>query len=979
MATGKEQREVTLVARLRDTLTVGLERLRKSLRGVQSDGDKTVRSGTLLGRSFRLVESAAKGLISRLARVARGLGSVIFKITPLRAALVALSGAFAIKKLAEYQDTWLRVENRLAVVVKDVKQLADAQRQIFAIAQRTRQPIEAIAELYSRLALSAGNSAKETERMLHITELVSKAAQIGGGSNASVEAALIQFSQIVAVQGTASGIGQELRSIREQAPYLFVQIAEGLNMTTGELRKAAEEQRLTSEDILAALEKQGGVIEDRFGKINITLGQVGTKLQNAMIKLVGVFGSETGLARSLVNAIDDVAETINEAAAKVARYAKAVVETFRAGLFPGDNTSPEQTAAARKSLAALKDSLVGFISQAARSGGTIFVSVLREGLMPIFISAGYALADIVRDQLREILPSAIAPSPSQSRLALESAFKETRTFKRDGEDVSVEFVPKSIRDEPTRYLLERLRILKSEYEKTIEFASDSDSISDQIAVNAARKGLDEINAVFRKMSQENEQRVAVTMAVMSSGWKQLGEVVESEKENMLDAGGQVSDALESLRQKAIETGIIADPAAGGPGLFRRAMGFVSGGLDRIKNQVDQVKSAYELFNEFSGKISDELIAAGVLEADRMKVFEKYSKDAEKQLNTFEQSLKASRVEGIYFSLAMKAASAAMDRLVESRKALYDISIVEKSYSRAKKDFGGELDLINTQKELGVLGSADAWERTKIEVDAYRESLTQAKARLVEIGQQTGNMKLVAEALREINREELNLRLLEKKLDPNRFWGNFRDGIRDVVSELNTLSKLGEQVGRTIASGLGDGISNALADVIDGTKSATQAFREMASSILRDIGQMIIKMLVFRALGGIFGFGAPALALGFSRGGAVPGSGRGDTVPARLEPGEFVLNRSMVAAFGGTRRLEAARQAMSGTAGAAGRALGRFMTGGPVEGGGMTPVPVMVTDRAGMDNLMSGGLGERITRAILAGEFGLGDAVRKAGR
>jgi hypothetical protein len=45
----------------------------------------------------------------------------------------------------------------------------------------------------------------------------------------------------------------------------------------------------------------------------------------------------------------------------------------------------------------------------------------------------------------------------------------------------------------------------------------------------------------------------------------------------------------------------------------------------------------------------------------------------------------------------------------------------------------------------------------------------------------------------------------------------------------------------------------------------------------------------------FADGGPVL--GFNRGGSVPGSGNGDTVPAMLEPGEFVIRKSAVQAFG----------------------------------------------------------------------------------
>ncbi|REK54549.1 MAG: phage tail tape measure protein [Bacteroidetes bacterium] len=54
----------------------------------------------------------------------------------------------------------------------------------------------------------------------------------------------------------------------------------------------------------------------------------------------------------------------------------------------------------------------------------------------------------------------------------------------------------------------------------------------------------------------------------------------------------------------------------------------------------------------------------------------------------------------------------------------------------------------------------------------------------------------------------------------------------------------------------------------------------------------------KGFGGAGGTGG--LGQGFKRGGPVPGTGSGDTVPAMLEPGEFVIRKSAVQAFGADR-------------------------------------------------------------------------------
>jgi hypothetical protein len=52
----------------------------------------------------------------------------------------------------------------------------------------------------------------------------------------------------------------------------------------------------------------------------------------------------------------------------------------------------------------------------------------------------------------------------------------------------------------------------------------------------------------------------------------------------------------------------------------------------------------------------------------------------------------------------------------------------------------------------------------------------------------------------------------------------------------------------------DGLSSAIADVISGTRSLKDAFGSLAKSIISDIIQMTVKMLIFRALSSVFGGG-----------------------------------------------------------------------------------------------------------------------------
>ena len=78
----------------------------------------------------------------------------------------------------------------------------------------------------------------------------------------------------------------------------------------------------------------------------------------------------------------------------------------------------------------------------------------------------------------------------------------------------------------------------------------------------------------------------------------------------------------------------------------------------------------------------------------------------------------------------------------------------------------------------------------------------------------------------------------------------------------------------------DGLSNAIFSVISGTESLGKAFGNLAKSIIGDIVQMTIKMLIFRAMSGLFKgvFGGGGGDLGLASVGVSDPFGGGNILP-----------------------------------------------------------------------------------------------------
>lgn len=134
---------------------------------------------------------------------------------------------------------------------------------------------------------------------------------------------------------------------------------------------------------------------------------------------------------------------------------------------------------------------------------------------------------------------------------------------------------------------------------------------------------------------------------------------------------------------------------------------------------------------------------------------------------------------------------------------------------------------------------------------------------------------------------------------------FLAGLNQVDASFKQFLPTADQLNERIASGLTD----AVLDWADGTKSAEDAFREFASSFLREIAQMILKQMLFNAIssaggaggGGIGGAIAGGLSAIFSgsgkAGGGWTGPGSKYQIADFVHADEFVIRKESTSQAG----------------------------------------------------------------------------------
>ncbi|MWQ21107.1 tape measure protein [Glaesserella parasuis] len=210
--------------------------------------------------------------------------------------------------IIKYADSYTELGNRIRLVTKSNDEFVKANAAVFDISLKTNQAISSTSQIYQRFAQNADTLKISQQKISELTETVSKAVAISGASNAASEAALTQFGQAL-----ASGVlrGQEFNSVMEQTPGLAKALADGLGVTIAELRKMANDGKLTTDVLVKGLENAKKSVDHQFSSRIITIGQVFTNLETNITKFVGEMDQAIGASQTSISVLNALAKNVD--------------------------------------------------------------------------------------------------------------------------------------------------------------------------------------------------------------------------------------------------------------------------------------------------------------------------------------------------------------------------------------------------------------------------------------------------------------------------------------------------------------------------------------------------------------------------------------------------------------------------------------------------------------------------------------------
>jgi len=262
-----------------------------------------------------------------------------------------------------------------------------------------------------------------------------------------------------------------------------------------------------------------------------------------------------------------------------------------------------------------------------------------------------------------------------------------------------------------------------------------------------------------------------------------------------------------------------------------------------------------------------------------------------------------------------------------------------------------------------------WERGRGNIERYTELINQAVEHKV------------------ITWEEGNRRLMHST---DNMHAAFKYGWDEFMANMDTVADEMANLAQYMGDALTDGLADTLMEIVDGTKSAKEAFTDFAISVIRDITRMAIKMAILQAISGIFGAGGGAAAGGvipgrMAEGGEIQGhspTSTSDNIPIWATAKEYMQPVDAVKYYGlevmeGIRKKLFPKEMFAGIKNGAnlisvsnartntGRA--KYASGGAIGGSGGSPfsvyVPVSVSGVTDVDNI-AGQLQEGIEETVI---------------
>ncbi len=248
----------------------------------------------------------------------------------LKSALSGVASAITVSLIIDYGKAFLEVADNVTQLQSRIARLssgADEAKVTFSalaqIASNTGASLQNTQSLWEKLTSSLKGTGATNSQILFLTDTLQKIGRVGGSSAEEMATALRQFGQSI-----DGGVvrAEEFNSVVESMPELARQMAAGLGLSTGQLRQAMLDGKITAEAALNAIAKQSAVVNQEFNKLPRTMEQASNSLTVSLSLLVGKMNEATGASTTMVAIIDSISAAIDRLSGRTETAAQKIAD-----------------------------------------------------------------------------------------------------------------------------------------------------------------------------------------------------------------------------------------------------------------------------------------------------------------------------------------------------------------------------------------------------------------------------------------------------------------------------------------------------------------------------------------------------------------------------------------------------------------------------------------------------------------------------
>lgn len=289
----------------------------------ESLGKASGRARDKLGRFTKQANSAEKAS-AKVAKSARAAAVGLASIAGVLAGVRAYTGA---------SEAYTKMANSLRAMGLAADEVTGTIQSIANVAERTRAPLEATAQLYQRISIAGKDLGASQAQVLRFTENVGLALAQAGTSATEASGALLQLSQAMA-GGTVRA--EEFNSILEGAFPIAQAAANGIEEaagSVGKLRQMVVEGKVSSAAFFEAILSQSTALEQAFAQTVPTIGQAFGVLGDRLTLFIGQLDQSTGATSAVAKAVLLLAENMNFVAGGITAAALTATVAYAPAIY----------------------------------------------------------------------------------------------------------------------------------------------------------------------------------------------------------------------------------------------------------------------------------------------------------------------------------------------------------------------------------------------------------------------------------------------------------------------------------------------------------------------------------------------------------------------------------------------------------------------------------------------------------------------